>query len=307
MRFEVTILGSNSATPLYGRNHTAQILNCNDILSLIDCGEGTQLQLQRYNFKANRIKYIFISHLHGDHYLGLVGLVSSMHLNGRKDDLYIFGPPGLKEIVDLQLHYSETQLRYNLVFQATNTNNANQILADTNFEVTSFPISHRIPCTGYVFKEKQRLPRINKELIAELDIPIAYYPLIKKGIDYTDPSGKIYKAKELTVPAALPRSYAFCSDTIYTESYWPYIKHVNMLYHEATFLHEMADRAAETFHTTALQAAEIAKTVGAEKLLIGHFSARYKDLLPLLEESKTVFENTELATEGHTFLIPPSA
>ncbi|MFC6102710.1 ribonuclease Z [Olivibacter domesticus] len=303
MRFEVTILGSNSATPLYGRHHTAQVLNCNDVLSLIDCGEGTQLQLQRYNFKANRIKYVFISHLHGDHYLGLVGLISSMHLNGRKEDLYVFGPSGLKEIIDLQLHYSETQLRYNLVFHATKADGARQLLADSNFEVTSFPISHRIPCTGYVFKEKQRLPRINKEIIEGLDIPIGYYPLIKKGIDYTDPSGKIYKASELTIPAALPKSYAFCSDTIYTESYWPYIKDVDLLYHEATFLHEMVDRAAETFHTTALQAAEIANAVNVNKLLIGHFSARYKDLQPLLDESKTLFANTALAIEGQTFEI----
>jgi len=303
MRFEVTILGSNSATPLYGRHHTAQVLNCNDVLSLIDCGEGTQLQLQRYNFKANRIKYIFISHLHGDHYLGLVGLISSMHLNGRKEDLYIFGPPGLKEIIDLQLYYSETQLRYNLLFHATKADEAKQLLADSNFEVTSFPISHRIPCTGYIFKEKQRLPRINKELIEGLDIPIAYYPLIKKGIDYTDPSGNVYKANELTIPAAIPKSYAFCSDTIYTESYWPYIRNVSLLYHEATFLHEMVDRAAETFHTTAFQAAEIAKGVNAKRLLIGHFSARYKDLQPLLDESKTLFPNTELAIEGQTFEI----
>lgn len=303
MRFEVTILGSNSATPLYGRHHTAQVLNCNDVLSLIDCGEGTQLQLQRYNFKANRIKYIFISHLHGDHYLGLVGLISSMHLNGRKEDLYIFGPPGLKEIIDLQLHYSETQLRYNLVFQPTRADEVTQLLADSNFEVTSFPISHRIPCTGYIFKEKQRLPRINKELIEGMDIPIAYYPLIKKGIDYTDPSGNLYKANELTIPAAIPKSYAFCSDTVYTESYWPYIRNVTLLYHEATFLHDMADRAAETFHTTALQAAEIAKAINAKRLLIGHFSARYKDLQPLLDESKTLFPNTELAIEGQTFEI----
>lgn len=303
MRFEVTILGSNSATPLYGRHHTAQILNCNDVLSLIDCGEGTQLQLQRYNFKANRIKYVFISHLHGDHYLGLVGLISSMHLNGRKEDLTVFGPSGLKEIIDLQLHYSETQLRYNLVFHATKADEARQLLADSNFEVTSFPISHRIPCTGYVFKEKQRLPRINKETIEGLAVPIAYYPLIKKGIDYTDPSGKIYRASELTIPAALPKSYAFCSDTIYTSSYWPYIKDVDLLYHEATFLHEMVDRAAETFHTTALQAAEIANAVNAKKLLIGHFSARYKDLQPLLDESKTLFANTALAIEGQIFEI----
>jgi len=303
MKFEVTILGSNSATPLYGRNHTAQIINCNDVLSLVDCGEGTQLQLQRYGFKVNRIKHIFISHLHGDHYLGLVGLISSMHLNGRKDDLYIFGPPGLKEIIDIQLHYAETTLRYNLTFKATDSEHAQPIWEDSNLEVLSFPLSHRISCTGFLFKEKQRLPKINKELVASLEIPAPYFSLLKKGIDYVDPTGKVYKAADLTLPSPRPRSYAFCSDTVCTPTYWPYIKDVDLLYHEATFLHEMHDRAVETFHTTALQAAEIAEIVGAKHLLIGHFSARYKDLQPLLQESKSVFENTLLAIEGQTFEI----
>jgi len=303
MRFEVTILGSNSATPLYGRNHTAQILNCNEVLSLIDCGEGTQLQLQRYGFKVNRIKYIFISHLHGDHYLGLVGLISSMHLNGRKEDLYIYGPKGLMDIINIQLQYSETLLRYNLIFRATDSLQEELILSDSNFEVSSFPLSHRISCTGFLFKEKQRLPRINKERIASLNIPNAYFALLKRGIDYLDPAGNTYKASDLTLPPLVARSYAFCSDTVYTQHYWPSIQGVDLLYHEATFLHEMLDRAIDTFHTTALQAAEIAKAVGAKKLLIGHFSARYKDLQPLLTESRTVFAHTALAIEGHTFEI----
>lgn len=303
MRFELTILGSNSATPLFGRHHTAQILNCNEVISLIDCGEGTQLQLQRYGFKVNRIKYIFISHLHGDHYLGLVGLISSMHLNGRKEDLHIFGPEGLKEIIDLQLRYSETSLRYNLLIQVTNAYTAETILADANFEVMTFPLSHRINCTGFLFREKQRLPRINKEAVASIDIPTPYYPLLKRGIDYTDSEGKVYRASDLTTPAQAPRAYAFCSDTLNTKNYWSYIEKVDLLYHEATFLHEMLDRAEETYHTTALQAAEIAKAVNAKKLVIGHFSARYRDLQPLLDESRTVFANTELAIEGETFEI----
>ncbi|WP_134088753.1 ribonuclease Z [Olivibacter sp. XZL3] len=303
MRFEVTILGSNSATPLFGRHHTAQILNCNEVISLIDCGEGTQLQLQRYGFKVNRIKYVFISHLHGDHYLGLVGLISSMHLNGRKEDLHVFGPEGLKEIIDLQLRYSDTYLRYNLIVNVTNPQTAETILSDSNFEVMTFPLSHRISCTGFLFREKQRLPRINKEAIAALDIPTRYYPLLKRGMDYTDREGKVFPASDLTTPAPAPRSYAFCSDTVNIKTYWPYIKAVDLLYHEATFLHEMLTRAEETFHTTALQAAEIANAVEAKKLLIGHFSARYKDLQPLLKESRSVFANTDLAIEGETFEI----
>lgn len=303
MKFEVSILGSNSATPLYGRNHTAQVLNCNEVLSLIDCGEGTQLQLQRYGFKINRIKYIFVSHLHGDHYLGLVGLISSMHLNGRIEDLYLFGPKGLEEIIYIQLQYAETSLRYRLIFQETNPRQEEIILSDSNFEVKSFPLTHRINCTGFLFREKPRLPRINKEAVENLDIPNAYFALLKRGIDYTDTKGKVYKASDLTLPPSPIRSYAFCSDTIYTEDYWSSIQNVDMLYHEATFLHEMLDRAVDTFHTTALQAAEIAIAVGAKKLLIGHFSARYKDLQPLLEESRTLFANTALAIEGQTFEI----
>lgn len=303
MKFEVTILGSNSATPLYGRNHTAQVLNCNETLSLIDCGEGTQLQLQRYGFKINRIKHVFVSHLHGDHYLGLIGLISSMHLNGRNEELHIFGPRGLQEIINMQLQYSETSLRYQLVFKETNPEKEETILSDNNFEVKSFPLTHRISCTGFLFREKPRLPRINKDMIERLNIPNAYFSLLKRGIDYKDVEGNVYKASDLTLPPLAPRAYAFCSDTVYTQDYWSSIQGVDTLYHEATFLHEMLDRAIDTFHTTALQAAEIAIAVGANKLLIGHFSARYKDLQPLLQESRAIFAHTQLAVEGQTFEI----
>jgi len=303
MKFELTILGSNSATPAYGRNQTSQLLNINEKLYLIDCGEGTQLQLLRYKIKPSKIKYIFISHLHGDHYLGLVGLISSMHLNGRTEELIVFGPPELKEIIDVQLKYSDTRLRYPLVFHPTQTLAEEIILENNEVTVKSFPLDHRIPCTGYRFDEKAHLARINVELIDKLSIPIQFLQAIKRGEDYTSEEGKVYKAAELTYPPRPSRSYAFCSDTIDSGNYHDSIRDVNLLYHEATFLHDMLERSKETYHTTALQAGQIAKKVMAKKLLIGHFSARYKKLEPLFTESRSIFPNAELAMEGTTFLI----
>lgn len=190
MKFEVTVLGSNSATALYGRHHTAQVLNHNDSLFLIDCGEGTQMQLQRYAIRAARIRHIFISHLHGDHYLGLVGLISSMHLNGRKDPLYIYGQSVLLEIIDIQLKASETDLRYKLVFQAIDAEVRTLLMENEFLEVYSFPLSHRIPCCGFLFIEKPRLPKINDDLAASYNIPKSFYKLLKRGIAFEMPDGK---------------------------------------------------------------------------------------------------------------------
>lgn len=303
MKFDITILGSNSATPAFGRNQTAQVLNSNEVFYLIDCGEGTQLQLQRYALKPARIRYIFISHLHGDHYLGLVGLISSMHLNGRKEELHIFGPEPLHEIIQIQFRYSETVLGFTLHFYPTSHVEENLILENEDLFVYSFPLQHRIACTGFRFVEKQRLPRIIREKVEELGIPKVFYSRIKRGLEYTDEQGNVYRPEELTQPAPLPRSYAFCSDTICSWQYLEAISGVDLLYHEATFLQELAERAKETFHTTALQAAEIALKAGAKALLIGHFSSRYRELEPLLAESKSIFPNTRLAIEGQTVQI----
>lgn len=303
MRFELTVLGSNSATPLYGRHQTAQVLNHNEILYLIDCGEGTQMQLKRYGFKANRIKYIFISHLHGDHYLGLVGLISSMHLNGRKDDLHVYGNAVLKEIIDIQLKASETFLCYELVFHPIETQNEKEILENEFIRVSIFALNHRIPCLGFRFIEKPRLPKIDIEKVEALAIPKSYYGRLKKGIDFIDQEGNIHHAKDLTYPSPLARSYVFCSDTAPIASYLPFIQHADLLYHEATFLHDMVDRARDTYHTTALEAGQIASKVGAKRLIIGHFSARYKDLMPIFEECRTAFEHVKLAIEGETYVI----
>lgn len=303
MRFDVLILGSSSATPIYGRHPTAQLINVNEQLYLVDCGEGTQVQLIKSGVKSSRIKHIFISHLHGDHYLGLIGLISSMHLVGRKDELHLYGPPGLKEIIDLHFLYSQTELRYPLHVHTTQDETKGMVFENENLRVSTFPLNHRIACTGFRFDEKKHLPAIDREKVAAIGIPADHLPSIKRGQDYTAADGTVHRWQELTIAPAPPRSYAYCSDTVRTPGYLPYIQQVDLLYHEATFLHEMLDRAVTTYHTTALQAAEIAAEVGAKKLLIGHYSARYKDLKPLLHESKSVFPDTQLALEGHWYPI----
>jgi ribonuclease Z len=303
MKFEVTILGSSSATPIFNRNPSAQVLNINERLYLIDCGEGTQQQMLRFDIKASRIDHIFISHIHGDHYLGLVGLLSSMHLNGRVKPLKLFGPPQLKEIIDLQFKYSETILQYAIDFITTDADKTEIILDNPDIIVETIPLDHRIPCTGFLFREKRRLRKIIKEIIAELNIPIEYYSAIKKGADYTSPDGKLYKNKDITIDPAEPKTYAYCSDTLYNENYFKQISKSDMLYHESTFMNDMLDRAQTTYHTTALQAGNVALKTNAKKLLIGHFSARYKTLNDLLDEARSVFADTELAIEGKTFIV----
>jgi ribonuclease Z len=303
MKFEVTILGSSSATPIFNRNPTSQALNINDRLYLIDCGEGTQQQMLRFDVKASRIDHIFISHLHGDHYLGLVGLLSSLHLNGRIKPLKLFGPPQLKEIIDLQLSYSETTLQYELDFRATNPAKAEMILENQDITVESIPLDHRIPCTGFLFREKKRLRKLMKEKLERLNIPVEYFTALKKGADYVANDGTVYKNDTLTIDSDEPKTYAYCSDTAFNENYFNQISKATLLYHEATFLNNMLDRANETHHTTALQAGEVAVTTNAKKLLIGHFSARYKTLTELLDEARSIFPNTELAIEGKTFIV----
>lgn len=303
MKFEVTILGSSSATPIFNRNPTAQILNINEKLYLVDCAEGTQQQMLRFDVKSSRIDYIFISHLHGDHYLGLVGLLSSLHLNGRKKALKLFCPAALKDIVDLQLKVSETTLHYPLEYVFTSHEQSAVILDNQDIIVETIPLDHRIPTTGFLFKQKKRLRKLIKEKLEQLDVPVQYYTALKKGRDYEAPDGSIYKNDTLTTDSDMPKSYAYCSDTLYTEKYLEQIDSATLLYHEATFLNDMVDRANQTHHTTALQAGEVAARTNAGKLIIGHFSARYKTLDELLTEARSIFPNTELALEGRTFVI----
>ncbi len=301
--FEVTVLGSSSATPAYNRNPSAQLLNINEHYYLVDCGEATQNQLNKFKIKSSRIDYIFITHLHGDHYLGLVGLLSTLHLNGRTKELLLFGPKELKDIIDLQLKVSETQLRYPLIFHPTQTEYSELIFENTDVKVDTILLNHRIPTNGFLFKETQRKRKINTQKLEEYDIPLEYIPLLKNGIDYSDKLGRTISNAELTIDPAVPKSFAYCSDTKFTEQFLDQIEGVDFLYHEATFLHELLARAEETFHTTAKQAGQLASKAAVKKLMIGHFSARYKELQPLLDEVKLEFPNSILAIEGEKHII----
>jgi ribonuclease Z len=303
MKFEVTILGSSSATPVFNRNPTAQLLNCNEKIYLIDCGEGTQQQMIRFGLKASKIDAAFISHLHGDHYFGLIGLLSTMHLNGRIKPFQIFAPAPLMEILEMQFRYSDTTLRYDIEFIPTTDDVPRKIFENQDMIVETIILNHRIPTTGFKFTEKKRQRKLLSEKLEADRIPLEYYPLLKKGLDLDLPGGKTIVNADYTIDSDTPKCYCYCSDTLADNSYLDSIRGCTMLYHEATFLDELQDRANITHHTTALQAGQIAKSVGASKLLIGHFSSRYKTLLPLLEEAAGVFENTELALEGNTYII----
>ena len=301
--FDVTVLGSSSATPTATRHPTAQVLNIHERFFLLDCGEAAQIQLRRYKFKIQRIDHIFVSHLHGDHYLGLPGLLGTMHLLGRDKELHIYSPPGLKEIIDTNHYHSKTFLNYKLEFHVIESKSPVRIFEDDQITVETIPMDHRIPCYGFLFREKEHLRNIIKEKIEEYNIPVQQIPSIKKGEDYISPEGKQIPNSILTTVPSAPRAYAYCSDTLYNETFIDQIKNVNLLYHESTFADDMAGRAIETHHSTAKQAGAIAQKANAKQLLIGHYSARYKDLNVLLKEAKQIFENTLLAIEGETYKI----
>lgn len=303
MVFEVSILGSSSATPIYQRHPTAQVLNIHERFFLVDCGEGTLIQLNRYKIKFHRINHIFISHLHGDHYLGLLGLLSTMHLQGRTIPMHLYCQEPLKEIIEIQLKYSETNLRFPIVYHMLDAKNSTVIFDDDDIEISTIILNHRIPCTGFLFKEKPRLRKLQKDNLQKFNIPIHVYQELKNGKDYVDERGVVIANSELTTDPKTPRSYAFCSDTCYDERIIPFVNEIDLLYHEATFLSDKEDRAKETFHSTAAQAATIAKKANVKRLIIGHFSARYKNLYPLLDEAKEVFPETTLAMEGDVFSI----
>ncbi len=303
MPFELTILGSSSATPTFNRHPTAQVLNIRERFFLIDCGEGTQSQLVRYKLRYNRIGHIFISHLHGDHYLGLMGLLSTMQLQGRTTELHLFAQQELMDIIELQLRLSQTILRYNLIFHPVKNYSGNVIHEDDDVIVSTMVLNHRIPCTGFLFREKPKPRKLLINKMKQYNIPFQYFTGIKNGEDFEDDFGNIIYNKELTMSSGKPRSYAFCSDTLYMEQLVDEVKDVDLLYHESTFMHDLLDRAKATFHSTSIEAANIALKASVGQLIIGHFSARYKDLIPMLREARTVFENTELAVEGTTFVV----
>lgn len=303
MKFELTILGSSSATPIFQRHPTAQVLNIRERFFLIDCGEGTLWQLTRFKIKFHRISHIFISHLHGDHYFGLIGLLSTMHLQGRTSELHLYGQEDLMDIIEMQLRLSNTKLKYNLIFHPVKHYISSVILSDDDVIVRTIIMNHRIPCTGFIFKEKPRPRKLIINKIQQYNIPFSQYSKIKNGEDYEDDFGKVVKNEELTIAPEMPRTYAFCSDTMYDENFADDVREVDLLYYESTFMHDMLERAQSTYHSTSLQAGMLAKRANVRKLVIGHFSARYKSLMPILEEARSMFENTELAIEGGKFSI----
>ncbi len=303
MPFKLTILGCNSAIPTIERKPTAQLLNVAERFFLIDCGEGTQLQLKKYKIRMQHIHHIFISHLHGDHYFGLIGLISSMHLLGREKELHIYSPPELKEIIYLQLAASKTELKYPLFFHSFGFDEPQLIMENSKLSVETIPLNHSLQCCGFLFKESPQLRRMKKHLIEQYNIPLSKIQEIKEGADYVLETGEVISHLELTRPVQKSRTFAFCSDTSYHEQIISQIKGVDLLYHEATFLHELKERAEQTKHSTAKEAGMIAKQAEVGELVIGHYSQRYFDLNPLLEEAQSVFPHTTLAVEGETHEI----
>ncbi|HXL54634.1 MAG TPA: ribonuclease Z [Chitinophagaceae bacterium] len=299
--FGVTILGNNSALPAYDRHPTAQVITLNEQLFLIDCGEGTQLQLSKYKIRRSRINHIFISHLHGDHYFGLPGLLTSFGLMSREHDLHLHAPEPLKKILDLLFSIADTQFPFTLHFHPLK--NEGVIVDENKFSVECFKVYHRIECWGFIIREKKKPRRIHKDKIIHYDIPPLYYEKLKEGEDYITESGEVIKNETVTIPATLPRSYAFCGDTIYNENIVNKLSEATMLYHETTYLKDLEERAASRFHSTTTQAANIALLAKAKKLLIGHFSSKYELLDDFLDETMEVFPDTQLAIEGATYLL----
>ena len=301
MSFKLTILGCNSAIPTPTKNPTAQLLNVDERFFLIDCGEGTQIQLLKNKIKAQKINHIFISHLHGDHYFGLIGLINTMHLLGRTTELNLYAHQQLKEIIDLQFQASNTELKFPLFFHPITPDEEKVLFEDESIVISNLILKHSIPSSGFLFKEKKKAKNIIKAKIEEYEIPIAQLSSIKNGADFKSKEGKIIKNKELTTIAKQPYSYAFCSDTTLVEENIATIKGVTLLYHEATFMKDLVEKARQTGHSTTIDAATMAKKAKVKKLVIGHFSSRYNDLEELLAETKSVFTNTYLATDGSTF------
>ncbi|WP_460948612.1 ribonuclease Z [Spirosoma daeguense] len=301
--FALTILGAGSATPTLHLHQTAQLLTIGNEHILIDCGEGTQFRLMEQRIRAGRLRYIFISHLHGDHYFGLAPLLSTFNLAGRTEDLYLFGPRGLDEILTTIFRISDSRLGYNLHFQAVDPSQPIKLVDNSFMAVESIPLEHRIDCSGYLFREKPHKAKLLRDKLPS-DTPIDYLKQLKEGQDILDANGQLlYAATDYTEPGLPPRSYAFCSDTRYVEALVPQLQGVDLLYHEATFLEDNAQRAAEVFHSTAQQAATIAAKASAGRLLIGHFSSRYKDYNLFLHEARAVFPETYLAIEGETISL----
>ena len=295
---EVTILGCYSATPRTFNNPTSQVLEINNHLFLIDCGEGTQVQLRRRKIKFARIKHIFISHLHGDHFFGLIGLISTFGLLDRKTELHIYGPKGIKEIILLQLKLSKSWTGFQLYFHELDKTTPELIFEDEKVTVETIPLEHRVYANGFFFKEKEGDRKLLINEVQNYEIDVAYYRSIKKGKDVILEDGSVIENEKLTLPPETPKSYAFCSDTVYKPEIAEQIQEVTGLYHESTFLEQHQHLCEKTKHSTAKEAAQIAKAAQAKQLILGHYSTRYGNIEVFKEEAETVFDNVILAEDG---------
>ena len=296
-KFELYILGCGSALPTTRHFPTSQVLNVRDKLYMIDCGEGAQLQFRKSRLKFSRLNHIFISHLHGDHCFGLWGLISTLNLLGRTAELHIYSPRGLEALLLPTLAFFNKQMTYRVLFHEFDTDKPSLVYEDRSLTVTTIPLRHRIPCCGFLFAEKQGLNHIVREMVDFYKVPLFEMNRIKNGADYVTPEGELVPNRLLTRPADPPRRYAYCSDTICLPGLAAQLRGVDLLFHEATFASDNLGRAKETYHTTAVQAAELARSAEVKKLLIGHFSARYEDESVLLEEAREIFPETLLASE----------
>ena len=303
MPFSVTILGSSSAIPTPQRYTSAQVVSLDGSLYLIDCGEGTQIQMKKFDIRFQKISHIFISHLHGDHFYGLIGLISTYCLTGRTTELHVHGPSALQEILSLQLQLTGTEMTFPLTFHSIDPGLGEKIHEEDHVEVFTLPMIHRMPACGFLFIEKPRPLNIRKDFLKKENPTYEEIRSIKKGEDFINREGVVYPNADITHPPAIPSSYAYCTDTAYSESLIPQIRNVSVLYHEATFMKDSLPKAEERYHSTAEQAATIALKAGAGRLVLGHFSPRYKDLVPLLEEARAVFPCTELAEDGKIIIV----
>lgn len=298
---KLTILGCYSATPRTDTNPTSQVLEINNHMFLIDCGEGTQVELRRNKIKFARIKHVFISHLHGDHFFGLVGLISTFRLLTREADLHIYCPKGLKEVITLQMKLADSWTNYQLIFHELTSTTSELIFEDDKVQVFTIPLDHRVYTNGFLFNEKEGERHLDINAVNEANIDMAYYRKLKQGFDVVNKDGVLIDNKKVTTAPQPPKSYAFCSDTAYNESMIPIIKGVDVLYHESTFLEQHASLATKTKHSTAKQAAMIAKKAEVKTLILGHFSTRYDNLNDFKNEAQTIFKPVKLADDGKRF------
>lgn len=296
--FRVHILGCGSALPTLKHNPSSQIVEIRGKCFMIDCGEGTQTQLRRSKIKFTRISAVFISHVHGDHCFGLIGMVSTFGMLGRTAPLHIYAPAGFSNIMKMQIDFFCKDLEYEVVFHDVDTNAKNIIYEDRSLTVETVPLSHRVPCCGFIFREKQTLPHILRDMTDYYKVPVSQFNNIKNGVDWVDEEGNVIPYTRLTKPSELARSYAYCSDTKYLPMLHECLKDVCVLYHESTYSKEDEDMAKMYFHSTAAQAAQVASDANVGKLVLGHYSARYEDENRLLEEAKNIFPNTVLSDEG---------